>query len=336
MRQLVSWGPHSLVDQMGGVLTSSGCLPRVKSTSTWAWRAMPPLSVFVSYRRNPDAAEATLVDKTITSTFASEGKERVSVFRDTRQRLGNEWPSEVEKAVTSSDLLVALIGPDWLSTLDRYGRRRIDDPNDWVRRELELAFEADVDVIPIAFGGAEVPRPVALPPSIAQISERQGLVVRGEYWDDDLQPLLRELEVRLGEPARAVEQEPTGSRRLPYPDPPLPVPPAPLQPDEMAVALEAMLPGWSIERAPLPEDQTVTREELYREFHFESFPDVLDFMHEVGQFAQNANHHPRWENVYRTLYVSLSTWDIGHRVSHLDLQLAHHFDRVWTRYRSQG
>lgn len=293
---------------------------------------MPQLSVFISYRRRPDAAEAALVDVTISSAFQTDGHPRVDVFRDTRQRLGTTWPDDVPAAIRAADVVVVLIGPEWLTTGDDFGRRRIDNPDDWVRRELEVAFDADVDVIPIAFGGAGIPPPEALPEAIAWLSGRQALVVRGDHWDEELQPLLNELELRLGEPAREVEDQPPGSKRLPYPDPPLPVPPASLQADELELALATMLPSWSVRQGFLPEDDTKTRVELHREFHFRSFPKVLEFMVEVGDFAQKANHHPRWENVYRTLYVSLSTWDIGHEISHLDLQLARHLDRVWDRY----
>ena len=56
------------------------------------------------------------------------------------------------------------------------------------------------------------------------------------------------------------------------------------------------------------------------------------FMVDVGQFCDAANHHPRWENVYRTLWIYLTTWDIGHRVSHLDLILAAQIDKSFQRY----
>jgi pterin-4a-carbinolamine dehydratase len=77
------------------------------------------------------------------------------------------------------------------------------------------------------------------------------------------------------------------------------------------------------------------RVELHREFVFRSFLDVLAFMAEVGDFADKANHHPRWENIFRTLDVYLTTWDIGHRISQLDLQLAQYFDRAYEKYTRQ-
>jgi pterin-4a-carbinolamine dehydratase len=55
-------------------------------------------------------------------------------------------------------------------------------------------------------------------------------------------------------------------------------------------------------------------------------------MTEIGRFCDDANHHPRWENVYRTLWINLSTWDIGHRISQFDLMLASRIDREFLRY----
>lgn len=59
-------------------------------------------------------------------------------------------------------------------------------------------------------------------------------------------------------------------------------------------------------------------------------------MTEVADFADKANHHPRWENIYETLDVYLTTWDIGHRISHLDVQLAQFFNRAYQSYCDQS
>ena len=44
---------------------------------------------------------------------------------------------------------------------------------------------------------------------------------------------------------------------------------------------------------------------------------LLEFMQNARAFIDETNHHPRWENLYHTLKVFLTTWDIGHRVSYL-------------------
>jgi pterin-4a-carbinolamine dehydratase len=96
---------------------------------------------------------------------------------------------------------------------------------------------------------------------------------------------------------------------------------------------DLLLHDWEVIETPLPENPDQRRIELHRTFVFRSFRDVLVFMAEAGEFADDANHHPRWENIFKTLRIYLTTWDIGHRISHSDLQLARYFDRAYQRYR---
>jgi len=96
------------------------------------------------------------------------------------------------------------------------------------------------------------------------------------------------------------------------------------------------LQDWKVVEAPLPEDPHQVRIELHRTFLFRGFRDVLAFMAEVGDFADKADHHPRWENIYKTLRVYLTTWEIGHRISQRDVQLAQYFDRAYGRYRESA
>src|ERR1700704_5628148 len=78
---------------------------------------------------------------------------------------------------------------------DQYSRRRIDQADDWVRQEIELA--RDRTVIPVAFGGARIPPAEALPESISYLASRQGVSVRDEFVDTDLQPVLLAIEQSL-------------------------------------------------------------------------------------------------------------------------------------------
>ena len=178
-----------------------------------------------------------------------------------------------------------------------------------------------------------MPPSEALPESIANLALRRGITVRDEF-PDDLQPVLREIELHLPESDIQDARSDVGGThlRLPYPDPPLVVKPAPMTDSDIDVALHELLDDWVTLSGPLPENPDQLRMELHRTFTFRAFLDVLAFMNEVADFADKANHHPRWENIYETLYVYLSTWDIGHRISHLDIQLAQYFDRIYKEY----
>jgi pterin-4a-carbinolamine dehydratase len=106
--------------------------------------------------------------------------------------------------------------------------------------------------------------------------------------------------------------------------------------EDIKIAIQELLHDWDVVVSQLPENPAQNRVELHRTFLFRSFRDVLVFMAEVGDFADNANHHPRWENIFKTLRVYLTTWDIGHRISHLDLLLAQYFDRSYKRYQDSS
>jgi pterin-4a-carbinolamine dehydratase len=58
-------------------------------------------------------------------------------------------------------------------------------------------------------------------------------------------------------------------------------------------------------------------------------------MVEVRPFVTRLQHHPRWENTWRTVSIWLSTWDIGHKPSALDIELAEVIESVYKRYDQQ-
>jgi pterin-4a-carbinolamine dehydratase len=147
----------------------------------------------------------------------------------------------------------------------------------------------------------------------------------------DLEPVYQEIRRHLSSAAPAPAQ-PTAERRLPYPNPPMKFKPAPIAGDELALVVAEELTEWSIQTGPVPGKPGVTGVELHRDLQFPRFRDVLPYMAIVADFAQKANHHPRWENIFRTLSINLTTWDIGHQVSILDVVLAAYCDRAYLQY----
>lgn len=78
--------------------------------------------------------------------------------------------------------------------------------------------------------------------------------------------------------------------------------------------LGAEVPQWRVEG-----------EALYRELVFSDFVEAFGFMTKVALLAQAMNHHPDWNNVYKTVRIRLSTHDVG-GLSELDFQLAEKID----------
>ena len=101
--------------------------------------------------------------------------------------------------------------------------------------------------------------------------------------------------------------------------------------DEMARALE-QLPGWTLQTSTIPGKEPNERTELTRAYRFGSFEQAIDFMHEAAKHITKIDHHPRWENSWRTVTVHLSTWDAGHVPTQLDVELAGYMDWLHESY----
>jgi tetratricopeptide (TPR) repeat protein len=99
----------------------------------------------------------------------------------------------LEEALTHSDVLLAIIGPDWL-TAEKHGRRRLDDPDDWVRREVVTGLGLGrVQVIPVLVGEAPLPEPEELPEPLQRIPQLQAITVRPDRFEDDVAHLTKRI-----------------------------------------------------------------------------------------------------------------------------------------------
>lgn len=116
-----------------------------------------------------------------------------------------------------------------------------------------------------------------------------------------------------------------------YPTPP-PEKPEPLSEERVQVALNHNLSKWRKVISQLPEASTKYRVELFRQYEFKTFQGAIAFMHQVAPGCDIQLHHPRWENVWRTVRVYLTTWDIGHQISDRDIQLAKYLDEAFSNF----
>jgi hypothetical protein len=104
---------------------------------------------------------------------------------------GVEWGIKIESALSTAKVLVLVIGPTWLTTTDKYGRRCIDDETDWVAKELRHAIQSGLAIFPVLVGGATLPVAEALPPNLASLVNHQAVELRDEHWSDGRERLLR-------------------------------------------------------------------------------------------------------------------------------------------------
>ena len=173
-------------------------------------QAAPPTRLFVSYRRDDAAAYAGRLYDALAARFGA-----ANVFMDVDAiGLGSDYRQTIDGALASCDAAIALIGRGWLSAVDEDGRRRLEDPGDVLRLELEQALTHDLVVIPALVGGAALPDEADLPASLAPLVRRQGIELRDTTWRDDVARLVRRLD-ELAAPERGAPAEPapTGRRR---------------------------------------------------------------------------------------------------------------------------
>jgi hypothetical protein len=106
---------------------------------------------------------------------------------------GENYVRELLAQVRSARVVLAIIGPGWLTVTDAAGRRAIDNPDDWIRRELAEAFAAGVRVIPVLIDDATLPAAEELPRDIAALGRCQARHLRRREPTKDLERLAAEL-----------------------------------------------------------------------------------------------------------------------------------------------
>lgn len=130
--------------------------------------------IFVSYRRSDVPDMVGRIYDNLTRSFR-----RHEVFKDVDSiHYGTDFRIVVRQALDRCQIVLVAIGPNWLNVQDEQAKRRLDDPGDFVRLELESAFERGAVVIPLLIGGAEMPSPHALPESLRPLAYLQALPIR--------------------------------------------------------------------------------------------------------------------------------------------------------------
>jgi TIR domain len=163
--------------------------------------------VFISYRRQESSGLAGRLYDRLAARF---GDDQVFMDVDTIA-LGVDFAEVISQAVSTCEVLLAVIGPRWLSATDEDGRRRLDDPDDLVRLEIAAALERDIRVIPILVEGAVMPRRQQLPETLAGLARRNALSVRHESFRADADRLLTAVEPILRAPAARAPRRESGS-----------------------------------------------------------------------------------------------------------------------------
>src|SRR5688572_8882916 len=145
--------------------------------------------VFLSYRRADTGRIAARIHDVLELQFG-----RDSIFMDVEEIPGGKpWREQIDDALEGCHALVVLIGTRWLEG------RRLDDPDDLVRWEIEQALGRDIPVLPILVGNARMPDEDELPKALSVLVKQQGLSVgSGRTFADTMARVVEDLRRLIG------------------------------------------------------------------------------------------------------------------------------------------
>jgi hypothetical protein len=147
--------------------------------------------IFINYRSDDSIAAIRLHDR-LAQTFG-----RRNLVMDVAFRPGSDFLVDLTRQVIACDLVLVVIGSTWLDAKDETGKRRLDNPHDFVVIEIEAALARDIHVIPVLVEGARMPGKDELPDSLKRLARRQAVEIRDASFDRDVEALVSRISRRF-------------------------------------------------------------------------------------------------------------------------------------------
>jgi hypothetical protein len=143
----------------------------------------------VSYRRADSGVFALRIADRLAVEFG-----RKHVFMDVEAlEGGDDFPNRLAKNLDTADACLVVIGPQWSSIVGPDGQRRLDSPTDYVRREVRLALDRGIKVIPLLVGGAQMPAEADFPPDLSSLARLHAVTLTSSNFVDDMEGLFTPL-----------------------------------------------------------------------------------------------------------------------------------------------
>ena len=150
--------------------------------------------IFICHRRDDSRGFSHAIHNQINQNIKTD-----QVFLDIATILpGEDYLEKLENSVSECAVFIVLIGPDWLDIKDENGNRRLDNPKDPIRSEVEMALNLEITTIPVLLPGATMPSVEELPESIKQLHRLQAITI-GENFGIDVQVLIDTINAILEE-----------------------------------------------------------------------------------------------------------------------------------------
>jgi hypothetical protein len=153
-------------------------------------------AIFLSYRRDDGSGYAGRLFDNLAKRF---GRARVFMDIETLEP-GMDFVAGIDRAIDACGVLIAIIGPNWIKAQDAERRRRLDNPNDFIRLEITSALTRDVRVIPVLVHNASMPPEQELPEPLRPLCRLQACEISDNRWEFDVRRLADVLEPLIAEP----------------------------------------------------------------------------------------------------------------------------------------
>jgi hypothetical protein len=160
------------------------------------------LNVFLNYRRGDASGYAGRLFDSLSARYGH------NVFMDIDSLSpGTDFVDTINETLATCDILLVLVGRDWLTVSDNEGNRRLENPDDFVRLEIETALTRNILVVPVLVEGTPMPRSTELPGELVRLARRQAFELSDRRWNADVGTLITALERVLAAAATKSTQE---------------------------------------------------------------------------------------------------------------------------------
>jgi len=159
--------------------------------------------IFMSYRRFDSADVSGRIYDRLIRHFGPE-----STFKDVDSiPLGIDYRKYIDEVISSSSVLLVVIGPNWVDTLDKNGKTRLENDNDYVRIEILAALKRNILIVPLLVGGANMPSVNLLPDDLCDIAYRHCINIRPDPdFNTDTNRLIKGIQLELTRCQQNLEQ----------------------------------------------------------------------------------------------------------------------------------
>jgi hypothetical protein len=152
-------------------------------------------TIFINYRKDDSNWNALALYNELQKYF-----DKSRIFKDFNAiQPGDDFVLSIENALSRCDVLLVVMGRQWLNVKNSNSIRRLDDPNDYVRIEIATALERGIQVIPVLFDNTPIPSTQQLPDNLKALSRRQAIEINPNGFEDDVRRLAIAIKKVLGE-----------------------------------------------------------------------------------------------------------------------------------------